>query len=56
VPGQSEELDQARADLIEFDSGDWNVASSKRLFSEARGSQRGRTSRFDTNKPKPTNP
>ena len=56
VPGQSEELDQARADLIEFDSGAWNVASSKRLYSEARGSQRGRTSRFDTNKPKPTNP
>ena len=56
VPGHSDELDQARADLLEFNNGQWSEASSKRLFSEVRGTQRGRVSRFDTNKPKPTNP
>ncbi|MEO6125241.1 MAG: VWA domain-containing protein [Ilumatobacteraceae bacterium] len=47
APCQAEALGQAQADLAELDSGQWGVASTKRLHSDVRGAQKGRRSRFD---------
>ena len=47
IDGEDAQLAQARFDLGELDRGEWNSASSKRLFSTQRSTQTGRRSRFD---------
>ncbi len=47
IDGEEVQLAQARFDLSELDRGEWNAASTKRLFSTQRATQKGRRSRFD---------
>ena len=47
IDGEEVQLTQARFDLSELDLGEWNAASTKRLFSTQRTTQKGRRSRFD---------
>ena len=47
IEGEDVQLEQARFDLAELDHGQWSAASTKRLFSTQRTTQKGRRSRFD---------
>jgi len=47
IDGEEVQLAQARFDVSELDRGEWNAASTKRLFSTQRSTQKGRQSRFD---------
>ena len=47
IDGEDVQLAQARFDLAELDHGQWSAASTKRLFSTQRTTQKGRRSRFD---------
>jgi len=47
IDGEDVQLAQARFDLSELDRGEWSAASTKRLFSTQRTTQKGRKSRFD---------
>jgi hypothetical protein len=47
LPSQAAELAQAKFDLDELDQGSWTDASTKRLHSTMRSTQKGRPSRFD---------
>lgn len=47
IDGEEVQLAQAKFDLDELDRGEWSAASSKRLFSTQRATNKGRKSKFD---------
>jgi len=47
MPAQAAETAQARLDLEELQGGRWTAASSKRLYSAMRSTQKGRRARYD---------
>ena len=51
MPAQAAETAQARFDLEELQGGRWSPASSKRLYSAMRSTQKGRRARYDDTAP-----
>jgi len=56
LPACAAEVQQARFDLEELQHGAWTAASSKRLFSTQRSTEKGRRSRFDQDPGEPSGP